>query len=135
MPWWRSVVFRRSASAALDTPNVLMGIDGMTLTAGGLFRDPASFTFHNLPLDDNGAPIADGFNTFQFGGFSINNPLTTGYGRYDAFRWRKDQAGDCCISHNARFHSDTPDNVSNVTASPQVVQRVGEFDSQLRSDG
>ena len=90
-----------------------MGIDGMVLTAGGLFRDPGSFTYHNLPLDNNGLPIADGFNTFQFGGFTINNPITTGYGRYDAFRWQKASAGDCCISHNARLHSDTPDNVTN----------------------
>ena len=118
-------------ASALDTPNTLMSIDGMVLTAGGLFRDPASFPYHNLPLNNVGAPIADGFNTFQFGGFSINPPITTGYGQYDAFRWQKTSAQDCCISHNARFHSDSPDNVSNVTATPQVVQRVGEFDPAI----
>ena len=112
----RSAVFRSCSLRPFDdTPNTLMGIDGMVLTAGGLFRDPASFTYHNLPLDDNGAPIADGFNTFQFGGFSINPPITTGYKQYDAFRWQKTAAGDCCISHNARLHSDTPDNVTNAT--------------------
>ncbi len=71
-----------------------MGIDAMVLNHAGLFRN---------------ATPNDGFNTFQFGGFNINNPVTTGYGRYTAFRWRKDQAGDCCISHNARLHSDTPE--------------------------
>src|SRR6478672_995559 len=137
---WCTVIFAVAAigcvmqsAAALDTPNTLMGIDGMVLTAGGLFRDPGSFTYHNLPLDANNLPIADGFNTFQFGGFTINNPLTTGYGRYDAFRWSKTAAGDCCISHNARLHSDTPDNVTNASASPQTVQRVGEFDSSIPS--
>jgi hypothetical protein len=116
---------------ALDTPNTLIGIDGMTLTAGGLFRDPGSFPYHNLPLDMNGAPIADGFNTFQFGGFTVNPPITTGYRQYDAFRWQKTSAGDCCISHNARIHSDTPDNVTNATASPQTIERVGEFDPSI----
>src|SRR5262245_23039790 len=96
-------------ASALDTPNTLMGIDGMVLTASGLFRYPAIFTYHNLPLNNVGAPIPDGFNTFQFGGFSINPPITTGYGQYDAFRWQKTSAQDCCISHNARFHSDSPD--------------------------
>ena len=111
-----------------NTPNSLMGIDGMTLTAAGLFRDPGSFPYHNLPLDNNGSPIADGYNTFQFGGFTINPPITKGYGQYDAFRWQKASSGDCCISHNAGFNSNTPDNVTNATASPQVVGRVGEFD-------
>src|SRR4029079_2464623 len=118
-------------ASALDTPNTLMSIDGMVLTAGGVFRDPQSFTYHNLPLDTNSAPIADGFNTFQFGGFTINNPITTGYGRDDAFRWQKSVASDCCISHNARRHSDTPDTVKNVAANPQTVGRVGEFDPAI----
>ena len=98
----------------------------MTLTAAGLFRDPGSFPYHNLPLDNNGAPIADGFNTFQFGGFTINPPITKGYGQYDAFRWQQTSAADCCISHNAREHSDTPDNVTNATASPQTYRDVLE---------
>jgi hypothetical protein len=91
------------AATALDTANTLMGIDAMTLNHAGLFRN---------------ATPNDGFNTFQFGGFSINNPVTTGFGRYTAFRWRKDQAGDCCISHNARLHSDTPESWDGVGAYP-----------------
>jgi hypothetical protein len=90
-------------AGALDTANTLMGIDAMTLNHAGLFRN---------------ATPNDGFNTFQFGGFSINNPVTTGYGRYTAFRWRKDQAGDCCISHNARLHSDTPESWDGAGAYP-----------------
>jgi PEP-CTERM motif len=120
-----------SADNFPNTPNTLMAIDGMTLTAAGLFRDPGSFPYHNLPLDNNGAPIADGFNTFQFGGFNISPPITKGYGQYDAFRWQQTSAADCCISHNARYHTDTPDNVVNPSASPQTTTRVGEFDPAL----
>jgi hypothetical protein len=80
-----------------------MGIDALVLNHAGLYRN---------------ATPNDGFNTFQFGGFSINNPVTTGYGRYTAFRWRKDQAGDCCISHNARLHSDTPESWDGAGAYP-----------------
>jgi hypothetical protein len=93
------------AASALDTPNVLMGFDGMALNHFGLFRNPT------------GGQPADGFNTFQFGGFSIANPLTTGnaygnqlkYGRYTAYRFQKNAVGDCCISQNARIHTDSPE--------------------------
>jgi hypothetical protein len=119
-----------------NTPNVLMDIDGMTLTAGGLFRDPGSFGYHNLPLNPStGAPMADGFNTFQYGGFGINTPITAGYKQYDAFRWQQTSAASCCISHNARLHSDTPDNVTNATSTPQTVTRVGEFDPSVIPPG
>ena len=57
------------ARAALDTPNTLFGIDGMVLNAGGLFRDPSSFGTANGN---------DGFNSFQFGSFTINAPVTFG---------------------------------------------------------
>jgi hypothetical protein len=120
-----------SADTFPNTPNTLMAIDGMTLTAAGLFRDPGSFTYHNLPLDMNGAPIADGFNTFQFGGFGISPPLTKGYGQYDAFRWQQTAAADCCISHNAREHSDTPVTITNPSANPQTTRRVGEYDTSI----
>jgi hypothetical protein len=91
------------SAIALDTANTLMGIDALVLNHAGLYRN---------------ATPNDGFNTFQFGGFSINNPVTTGYGRYTAFRWRKDQLGDCCISHNARLHSDTPESWDGTGAYP-----------------
>ena len=101
----------RSATA-LDTPNTLMGIDGMVLRAGGIFRDPGSFG------DVNGN---DGFNTFQFGSFAVNNAVTTGKGKYDAFRFQKTATGDCCISHNARFNSNTPETIIDATANPPSV--------------
>lgn len=95
---------------AFDTANTLMGIDGMVMKAGGIFRDPGSFG------QTNGN---DGFNTFQFGSFSVNNPITTGYGKYDAFRFQKTGTGDCCISHNARLHSDTPESVTGFDQNNQ----------------
>ena len=85
------------AVIALDTPNTLIDIDAMTLQHAGLFRN---------------ATPNDGYNTFQFGSFVVANPITTGYGKYTAFRFQKTVAGDCCISHNARNHSDTPDSWS-----------------------
>ena len=106
----------RSASA-MDTPNTLMGIDGMVLNAGGIFRDPGSFSAANGN---------DGFNTFQFGTFSINPPITTGYGKYDAFRFQKTAAGDCCISHNARVHSDTPETIDDPVNAPTTTRLVGD---------
>ena len=46
-----------------------MGIDAMVMRAGGIFRDPGSFGMTNGN---------DGFNTFQFGSFAVNNAVTTG---------------------------------------------------------
>ena len=104
-------------ATALDTPNTLFGIDAMVLRAGGLFRDPGSFA----TVNGN-----DGFNTFQFGGFSINNPITTGYGKYDAFRFQKNLTGDCCIAYNARLHSDTPETIDDPVNNPGASRIVGE---------
>lgn len=97
------------ASHSMDTPNLIMGVDGMVLRAGGLFRDPGSFE----AVNGN-----DGFNTFQFGTFTINNPITTGQGKYDAFRWQKTGTGACCISHNSRIHSDTPETIDDPVGAP-----------------
>src|SRR4051794_7550529 len=107
---------------ALDTPNTLMGIDAMVLRAGGIFRDPGSFG------NTNGN---DGYNTFQFGGFNVNNSITTGYGKYDAVRFQKNQVGDCCISHNARFHSDTPESIVDASQNPPATAIIG---SSITSD-
>jgi hypothetical protein len=78
-------------ASAVDTPNVLMTIDAMTLTHAGLFRN---------------ATPNDGYNTFQFGPV-----LTAGgtLGKYRSFYMIKNATGDGGISHNARFHSDTPE--------------------------
>lgn len=84
-----TAVFPQPADA-LDTPNVLMTVDGMVMSHAGLFR--------------NGAP-ADGFNTFQFG------PTLSGpgqLGRYKSFHFIKNNTGDGGVSHNARHHADTP---------------------------
>jgi hypothetical protein len=82
---------------ALDTPNTLMGIDGMTINHNGLFRN-------NTPND--------GFNTFVFFAAS-HQPGHTG--RYESF-YLYDQNVDANdpnnfggISHNARYHSDSPE--------------------------
>lgn len=97
------------AANAMDTPNLILGVDGMVLRAGGLFRDPGSFE----AVNGN-----DGFNTFQFGTFTIANPITTGLGKYDAFRWQKTGEGACCISHNSRVHSDTPETIDDPVGAP-----------------
>ena len=88
----------RSASA-LDTPNVLMGIDAMTLNAAGLFVDPS------------GAP-SDGFNTFRYFAYNAQNGRS---GRYKSV-FLYDQNVDLTntqnflgISHNARSRVDGPD--------------------------
>ncbi len=101
---------RPQALYAFDTANTLLGIDAMVMKAGGIFRDPGSFG------QTNGN---DGFNTFQFGAFAVNNPVTTGYGKYDSFRFQKTGTGDCCISHNARMHSDTPESVTGFDQNNQ----------------
>jgi hypothetical protein len=92
----------QQSATALDTANSLYGIDAMVLRHNGLFRQ--------------GTPN-DGNNTFEFGSFSLANPITAGYGRYSAVRWAKVGAGDCCISHNARIHSDTPDSAGAMWAA------------------
>jgi hypothetical protein len=90
------------AASALDTPNVLMGIDGMVVNASGLFRDPAAL----------GGNAADGFNTFIYFNFGYFAGME---GRYKSF-YVFDNVVDPNttnnfggISHNARYHSDTPE--------------------------
>src|SRR5262245_34107718 len=85
-------IFPQSARA-LDTPNVLMTIDAMTMLHPGIFT--------------NSTPN-DGYNTFRFG-----PPLYAGgtLGKYRSFFYVKnsgltDASG---VSHNARFHSDAPE--------------------------
>ena len=89
-------------ASALETPNVLMTIDGMVLNHNGLFR--------------NASP-ADGFNTFQFGPilFSGNN---TALGRYKTFFFVKNGTGDGGISHNARMNSSTPEHWNGTEYQP-----------------
>ncbi len=112
-------------ASALETANTLMGLDGMVLRAGGIFRDPGSFG------ETNGN---DGYNTFQFGAFAINNAVTTGKGKYDAFRFQKTDVGDCCISHNSRINSNTPETVVDPTATPVAVSLLGNPTSSSTSN-
>jgi len=79
------------SATAQDTPNVLMTIDGMTMLHAGLFRSN---------------PVADGFNTFQFGPVLF---AAGQQGKFKSFFFVKNGAGDGGISHNARFHSDSPE--------------------------
>jgi hypothetical protein len=90
------------SASALETPNVLMAIDGMVLNHNGLFRN---------------ATPADGFNTFQFGPilFSGNN---TALGRYKTFFFVKNGEGDGGISHNARLNSSTPEHWNGTEFQP-----------------
>jgi hypothetical protein len=80
------------SASALDTPNLLMGIDGMAMHGLGLFR--------------NNPSANDGVNTFQFGPVLF---AAGQQGRYKSFFFVKNGVGDGGISHNARFHSDTPE--------------------------
>jgi hypothetical protein len=86
-----AVVGAPQGAKALDTPNVLMTIDGMTMLHQGLFRNAAQH---------------DGFNTFQFGPVQF---AAGTLGRYKSFFFIKNGVGDGGISHNARNHSDTPE--------------------------
>jgi hypothetical protein len=95
------------SASALDTPNVLMAIDGMTLNHQGLFR--------------SGTP-ADGFNTFSFGPFATVGAFTE-VGRYKAFHFLTTGVGDKGISHNARNHSDTPEHWNG--SAYQIPDRSG----------
>jgi hypothetical protein len=85
---------------ALDTPNALMTIDGMTMLHAGLFR--------------NGTPN-DGYNTFQFGPIQF---AAGTLGRYKSFYFVKNATGDGGISHNARYHSDTPETWNGTAYAP-----------------
>ena len=38
----------------------------------------------------------------------------------------KTAAGDCCISHNARVHSDTPETIDDPVNSPTTTRLVGD---------
>ncbi len=92
---------------ALDTPNVLMGIDGMTLNQAGLFV--------------NGGTPDDGFNTFRFFAFN-NQPGHIGRYKstylYDQNVNLADTQNFLGISHNARYHSDTPEFFNETQFSP-----------------
>jgi hypothetical protein len=79
-------------ASGLDTPNVLMAIDGMTMNHAGLFR--------------NNATVDDGYSTFQFGPVLFAGGQL---GRFKSFYFVKNATGDGGISHNARFHSDSPE--------------------------
>jgi hypothetical protein len=85
---------------ALDTPNVLMTIDGMVMNHNGLFR--------------NASP-ADGFNTFQFGPILF---AAGELGRYKSFYFVKNNTGDGGISHNARMNSSTPEHWNGTEFQP-----------------
>lgn len=78
-------------AAALDTQNVIFGVDGMVINHAGLFR--------------NGTPN-DGFNTFQFG--PIQYAAGT-QGRYKSFYAVKTATGACCLSHRDRLETFTPE--------------------------
>jgi hypothetical protein len=81
------------SASALDTPNALMGVDGMVMLHYGLFRnDPAI--------------ALDGINTFQFGPIAF---AAGTQGRYHSFYFVKNGEGDGGISHNARNNSNTPE--------------------------
>jgi hypothetical protein len=92
------------SAGALDTPNLLMGIDGMTINHAGLFR--------------NGTPN-EGFNTFVFFSFSM---FPGEEGRYKSFFVvdnnvnPDDPQNFGGVSHNARYHSDTPEAFNGLDA-------------------
>jgi hypothetical protein len=93
-------------AAALDTPNVLMGIDGMTLTAEGLFV--------------NGTPN-DGFGTFRYFAFSTQPGHVGRYKSaylYDTNVNLADNQNFLGISHNSRSRSDTPEFFNETQFSP-----------------
>jgi hypothetical protein len=79
------------STSALDTANVLMGIDGMVMTHQGLFRN---------------ATPNDGAQTFSFGTFQAA-PGTLG--RYKSFYLVETGEDDCCISHRIRLESWSPE--------------------------
>ncbi len=102
------------SARALDTPNVLMGIDGMTINAAGLFRNPASV----------GGTADDGSNTFVYFNFGHFAGME---GRYKSF-YLVDNVVDPNvennfggISHNARYHSDTPESFVSGGNAPVAV--------------
>ncbi|MCI0748743.1 MAG: PEP-CTERM sorting domain-containing protein [Verrucomicrobia subdivision 3 bacterium] len=95
------------SAAALDTPNVLMTIDGMTLMHSGLFRN-------NTPND--------GFGTFQFG------PTAEAVGSLNRFKsvyFVKTGAGDGGRSHNSRMHSDSPEIWTGSAFTPYSSTLIG----------
>jgi hypothetical protein len=85
-----SIAVLPQSARALDTANVLMGIDGMVMLHAGLFR--------------NGTPN-DGYNTFQFGTFQA---AAGTLGRYQSFYLVETGEGACCIAHRIRLESFTP---------------------------
>ncbi len=86
-----SVGSQAPPACALDTPNVLMGVDAMVMNHQGLFRN---------------ATPADGFNTFQFGPVQA---AAGSLGRYESFVFVGLGTGEGGgISHNARMNTNTP---------------------------
>jgi hypothetical protein len=102
------------AASALDTPNVLFGIDGLVIHGGGLFRNPGSV---GGTVDDGGS------NTFVFFSFAH---FPGKLGRYKSFYLvdsnvnPDDTQNFGGISHNARYHSDTPEVFGTSTFQPAV---------------
>ena len=91
LAWPVSLASSRRRPAALDTPNVLMGVDAMVMNHQGLFRN---------------ATPADGFNTFQFGPVQA---AAGSLGRYESFVFVGLGTGEGGgISHNARMNTNTP---------------------------
>jgi hypothetical protein len=103
------------AASALDTPNVLFGIDGLVVHGGGLFRNPQSV---GGTVDDGGS------NTFVFFSFAH---FPGKLGRYKSFYLvdsninPDDPQNFGGISHNARYHSDTPEVFVGSTFQPAVA--------------
>lgn len=78
-------------ASALDTANVLMDIDAMTILHQGIFR--------------NSTP-QDGAQTFQYGTFQT---AAGTQGRYGSFYLVETGEDDCCISHRIRLESWAPE--------------------------
>lgn len=101
-----AISYPPGTATALDTANMLMGIDGMVILHSGLFR--------------TGTPN-DGVNTFSFGTFQTG---AGSLGRYHSFLLLETGDGDCCISHRDRLESWTPTtfiDTEYVTAAPLDV--------------
>jgi hypothetical protein len=86
-----SIASLSPTASALDTANVLMNIDAMTILHQGLFRN---------------ATPQDGAQTFSFGQFQT---LAGSLGRYKSFYLVETGEDDCCISHRIRLESWAPE--------------------------
>lgn len=94
------------SAQGLDTPNVLMGIDGMTLRHDGLF---------------NNATPNDGFNTFKYFAYAAQPGRSGRYKSVFLFDQNvnlADPQNFLGISHNARSRTDTPEFFNQTQFSP-----------------